>query len=272
MYEDKTFNYYADEERTDLKGDGYLKVVANIEIEDEGRTRVFITPERQWHFRFESTTQKDFWIGAAQNASRSLEGTVSLHEMDGHKTNYALTVLGMGAVGKSSLVLRFTHDIFPEGYDPTIEDEYRVNSIVDGKMAILNITDTAGQEEFSFLADAWIRESEGVVLVFAVNDRSSFEELSNLRDKVISLKEDETFPMCLCGNKTDLKNQRQVSTHDLEKQAEEFGCLWVECSAKANENVPDSFLGLVRLIRKRHEERRKEKGARADTPKKCVIL
>ena len=36
---------------------------------------------------------------------------------------------------------------------------FEVNSIVDGKMAILNITDTAGQEEFSFLADAWIRES-----------------------------------------------------------------------------------------------------------------
>jgi len=60
-----------------------------------------------------------------------------------------LKVLGSGAVGKSALTIRLVTDNFLDEYDPTIEDSYRKQAVIDNKVALLDILDTAGQDEFS---------------------------------------------------------------------------------------------------------------------------
>lgn len=60
-------------------------------------------------------------------------------------SEYELVVVGSGAVGKSALTVRLVKNEFTEAYDPTIEDSHRKQCQVDGKAAILNILDTAGQ-------------------------------------------------------------------------------------------------------------------------------
>ena len=67
---------------------------------------------------------------------------------------YHVVVVGTGAVGKSSLTLKFSHNEFPEHYDPTIEDSYSQAVTVDDKECMLNILDTAGviPNFYSYLA------------------------------------------------------------------------------------------------------------------------
>ena len=64
-----------------------------------------------------------------------------------------VVVLGHGGVGKSSLTLRLITDNFMEEYDPTIEDSYQKSIVVDGESTVLNVLDTAGQEEYSSMQD-----------------------------------------------------------------------------------------------------------------------
>ena len=67
---------------------------------------------------------------------------------------FKFVVVGAGAVGKSALVVRFIKNDFVTDYDPTIEDSYRRQYTVDNIEGMLDILDTAGQEEFEF--EFWI--------------------------------------------------------------------------------------------------------------------
>lgn len=72
-----------------------------------------------------------------------------------------MVVLGSGAVGKSALTIRLVTQNFLEEYDPTIEDNYNKQVVVDGEAAHLDILDTAGRDEYSQMQDQWMREGKG---------------------------------------------------------------------------------------------------------------
>jgi len=88
---------------------------------------------------------------------------------------YKIVVLGAGGVGKSALTIRLVTDNFLEEYDPTIEDSYRKSVIIDDQNALLDILDTAGQEEFSSMQDQWMREGKGFLLVYTITSRATFD-------------------------------------------------------------------------------------------------
>jgi len=83
-------------------------------------------------------------------------------------SEYKLVVLGGGGVGKSALTIRLVTDNFLDEYDPTIEDSYRKNVTIDNDPAMLDILDTAGQEEFSSMQDQWMRDGQGFILVYNI--------------------------------------------------------------------------------------------------------
>ena len=89
------------------------------------------------------------------------------------ESTYKIVVVGSGGVGKSCIVVRFVQGKFIKKYDPTIEDFYRKQIDVDGEAIMLDILDTAGQEEFSALRDSYMRTGDGFVLVYAVNSSTS---------------------------------------------------------------------------------------------------
>lgn len=117
-------------------------------------------------------------------------------------TEYKLVVVGAGGVGKSALTIQLIQNHFVDEYDPTIEDSYRkqvscyiqlsycytinysivylykifyIQVVIDGETCLLDILDTAGQEEYSAMRDQYMRTGEGFLLVFAVNSAKSFE-------------------------------------------------------------------------------------------------
>jgi len=174
--------------------------------------------------------------------------------------SYRIVVLGAGGVGKSALTLRLISDEFATEYDPTIEDSYRKQVSIDGKPALLDVLDTAGQEEYASLQDQWIREGDGYLIVYAINSKTTFEEATVIREKIVRIKDSEDFPLVLAGNKCDLPaTERKVTTEELDAKKVEWNCEGFETSAKTKHNTEESFFGVVREIRASKEKNQPSK-------------
>jgi GTPase KRas protein len=168
---------------------------------------------------------------------------------------YKITVLGSGGVGKSALTIRLITGTYEANYDPTIEDSYRKQVQIDGEPALLDILDTAGQEEYAALQDQWIREGDGFLIVFALNSTDTFEEAINLREKICRILDDEEIPIVLCGNKSDLpENEHRVTASKIANQAQAWKCAHILTSAKTKVNVQKAFFDVVREIRRSRPE------------------
>jgi len=183
---------------------------------------------------------------------------------------YKLVVLGGGGVGKSALTIRLVTDNFLDEYDPTIEDSYRKQVMIDDETALLDILDTAGQEEFSSMQDQWMRDGKGFLLVYNITSRPTFDEVSILYDKILRTKDTDKVPVVLCGNKCDLKDERQVEYQEGADLAKQWNCPFFETSAKIKLNNEACFFELVREIRKQTKQVKPKPGGGGKF--KCVIL
>ncbi len=161
-----------------------------------------------------------------------------------------LAVIGAPGVGKSALTIRLVNDMFLDEYDPTIQDSYRAGLEVDGERSRLEILDTAGQEEYSSMRDDYLRGSKGVLVVFSLTSRESFDEARGFRDHYVHVKDVDHPPLVLVGNKSDLDGRRQVTKDEGRALADRWGVPYVETSAKTDAHVRDAFAELVREVRR----------------------
>lgn len=183
-----------------------------------------------------------------------------------------VVIMGGGGVGKSAMTLRFVHGTFVSEYDPTIEDAYRKQTDVDGKVVVFEILDTAGQDEYITIKDQWMQAGDVMILVFGINNRSSFEECKDLRQAILRVRDVETFPVVLVGNKSDLgPRQRKVSMDMATELALEWNAPYIEVSAKMNTNVAAAFNLAYREANSASQEKESSKKKKKDS-RKCTIL
>lgn len=190
-------------------------------------------------------------------------------------TEYKLVVVGAGGVGKSALTIQLIQNHFVDEYDPTIEDSYRKQVVIDGENCLLDILDTAGQEEYSAMRDQYMRTGEGFLLVFAVNSVKSYEDIAGYREQIQRVKDAEDIPMILVGNKCDLEKPYSVSMNAAKELAKDYGIPLVETSAKTRMGVDDAFYSLVREIRKykkKQMDEKKSKPKKINWKKMCSLL
>ena len=144
-------------------------------------------------------------------------------------------------------------------YDPTIEDSYHRQMVIDQQVCVLDILDTAGQEEYSAMREAYMKEGECYILVYSVVSRQSFNVVMTFYNQLKRVKAAHVPDadavlrnpiICLVGNKSDLDNDRQVSVRDGFALAKELGCMFIETSAQRYHNVDRTFEDVVRLMRK----------------------
>ena len=160
---------------------------------------------------------------------------------------YKIVVLGSGGVGKSALTVQFVQGIFVEKYDPTIEDSYRKQVEVDGQQSMLEILDTAGTEQFTAMRDLYMKNGQGFVLVYSISAQSTFNDLTDLREQILRVKDADDIPMVLVGNKCDLEDERVVGKDQGMNMARQFGsCAFMETSAKAKIGVID--VSMIRCL------------------------
>lgn len=190
-----------------------------------------------------------------------------------YSSTYKLVVVGGGGVGKSAITIQFIQSYFVTDYDPTIEDSYTKQCVIDDVPAKLDILDTAGQEEFSAMREQYMRSGEGFLLVFAVTDHPSFEEIFKFHRQILRVKDRDEFPMLMVGNKADLEHQRSVSVTEAQQLAQQLRIPYIECSAKVRMNVDQAFYELVRIVRKfQLSERPPIKSNFKPGKKKCCLL
>ncbi|EAX90561.1 small GTP-binding protein, putative [Trichomonas vaginalis G3] len=161
---------------------------------------------------------------------------------------YKIVVFGAGAVGKSALTIQFVQGQFITDYDPTIEDSYKRPLNIDGESVQLDITDTAGQDDFAAMRTSYMRQGKGFILVYAIDDRASFEEMEAFHRELIRTKCTSTVPCVICGNKCDLEERRLVSKAEGEELAAKLKCRFFETSALTNYNIHETFTALVKDI------------------------
>ncbi|KAF7881686.1 uncharacterized protein EAF02_006374 [Botrytis sinoallii] len=169
---------------------------------------------------------------------------------------YHIVVLGAGGVGKSCLTAQFVQNIWIESYDPTIEDSYRKVIEVDGRQCMLEILDTAGTEQFTAMRELYMKTGQGFLLVFSITSQSSLNELSELRETIIRIKDDENVPIVIVGNKSDLEQDRVVSRQAAFNVSQSWGnAPYYETSARRRANVDEVFIDLCRQIIRRDNNR-----------------
>lgn len=93
----------------------------------------------------------------------------------------------------------------------TNPDSYRKQCDIDDEVALLDVLDTAGQEEYSAMREQYMRTGEGFLLVYDITSRQSFEEITTFQQQILRVKDKDYFPMVVVGNKCDLEGEREVS-------------------------------------------------------------
>lgn len=177
-------------------------------------------------------------------------------------SQHKIVIMGDGGVGKSCITIQLISNNFDEDYDPTIEDSYKHQCHVDGEVALLDILDTAGQEEFHAMKEQYMRGGDGFILVYSVTSRESFRAIPRLIEQIrrVHSENDPNLPLLIIGNKFDLDTHRQVSMMEGVGLAKQYGCDFFETSAAKRINIDQAFHQIVRRIR--FNERRMAQNAK----------
>lgn len=170
-----------------------------------------------------------------------------------YKHNFKFIVIGSSGVGKTSILKRLIDDQFSPDNVSTIGVEYMSTVVeIDGQAVKLQIWDTAGQEKFRSIAKSYFRHAVGVVLVYDITDRKSFDDLSLWLNDVHSLC-DPNASIIMIGNKLDMSSQRAVSTSEAQSFATNHQLSYIETSARGGDNVVEAFNRAAKMVYDRAE-------------------
>ena len=205
----------------------------------------------------------------------------------GEGQDYRIACAGELGVGKSVLVQQFVRGC-PGEVDPEVEDSVRKVEEIDGEKVLLDLLDVVpyeyAQPPFSLRQrDNWLRGSDGMVLVYDVTSRVSFDRLIGSHQAWIDrwcrskgLDSPDGLPLILVANKIDLVTEgggdRVVSREEGEELARTYGYAHFETSARTGMNVDQVFEACVRLIKAKRIEEEEEEEEAARAKKKCRLM
>jgi len=161
-----------------------------------------------------------------------------------------LIALGNSTVGKTSYLIRNTENKFIPTL-PTIGYNILTKTILleNGKKVNIRYFDTSGQERYHSLAPNFIKNSDGIILMYDITDRDSFEHISKWWNDIMNFK-NKDFPVVLVGNKSDLEDERMVQKEEGENIAKEYNIKFFETSNKEGINVKESSTELISMVLK----------------------
>ncbi|KAK4273642.1 hypothetical protein QN277_022005 [Acacia crassicarpa] len=161
---------------------------------------------------------------------------------------FKIVLIGDSAVGKSNLLARFARDEFYSNSKSTIGVEFQTQKMdIDGKEIKAQIWDTAGQERFRAVTSAYYRGAVGALLVYDISRRQTFDSIGRWLNE-LHTHSDMNVVTILVGNKSDLKDAREVSTAEGKALAEAEGLFFMETSALDSSNVAAAFQTVVKEI------------------------
>ena len=169
-----------------------------------------------------------------------------------------LLTLGNSCVGKSSIVIRYTENKFYSSYLTTIGVDFLRKVITVGDKEInLQIWDSAGQEKYNSISKQYYNKADGIILVFDLNSRMSFDGMMNWLEE-IEVSTAKGIPIVIVGNKCDLAT-REITTDEAYEFAETKNIPYFETSAMTGHNVNEAINKLVEIALEFQEKKNNDK-------------
>ena len=174
-----------------------------------------------------------------------------------------LLTIGDSAVGKTSILRRFAQDKFNINYFNTLGiDFFYKDVILNNQIIHVKLWDTAGQERYKALTQGFFRNAEGLMIVYDINKKESFD---NLKYWIQSIEnninmQNKNIPVIIIGNKIDL-NERDVDKNEAEQLAKSKKYRYFEVSAKSGQGIDESMKYLIQKvieINDKNEEKEKK--------------
>ena len=152
-----------------------------------------------------------------------------------------LLIIGNSSVGKTSLLSRYLSQKFPENTLPTLGMDTKSKIFQKSKKTIkIHFWDTAGQERFRSLTPMLYKDIKGVIIVYDITKRKSFDD-KKIWLKLIKENCKEELKIMMIGNKCDLNDNREVMKEEGIKFCENKGFFFFETSAKKGDFVDLAF-------------------------------
>ena len=166
---------------------------------------------------------------------------------------YKIIILGMSEVGKTCLLINYFDKKFKENNISTIGIDFKTKFFkFDENKVKFNYVDTAGQERFHAISSNYLKNANGILLVYAVNSRASFSLLEDWM-KEVKNHANQNFSIIILGNKCDVED-REVTLEEGENFAKKINSKVYEVSAKTGYNVAEAFDEIARMTYEKDKE------------------
>ncbi|MGD9395771.1 MAG: Rab family GTPase [Candidatus Thorarchaeota archaeon] len=160
---------------------------------------------------------------------------------------FKVVTVGSSAVGKTSIIIRYTTGKFREYYAPTLGADFSVKGMDIGDNKVkLQIWDLGSQDFLGHVRAGYYQGARGVIYMFDVTRPESLEELWAWKKEVDSQLRD--VKALVVANKTDFDKDRRVSREEGEEFAKKFLASYMETSVKLNKGVDDTFTVMAKSL------------------------
>ena len=161
---------------------------------------------------------------------------------------YKLIIVGDSFVGKTNIMSQYIRKEFSLNTKSTVGVEFGAKIIkIENKMIKAQIWDTAGEERYRSVTNAYYKGAKGAFVVYDITNKLSFESVEKwIQD--LKINSDHNITLLLIGNKKDLEDKREVSKEDGEEKAKTFGLGFIETSACTGENIDKAFETMLKEV------------------------
>ena len=164
---------------------------------------------------------------------------------------FKVVIVGDSGVGKTNLIGRYLKNEYKQDTKATVGVEFGEKKFdINGLKIKAQLWDTAGQERYKAITSMYYKGAKGALIVFDLSSKTTFVNAEKWYNE-IKKATDPSINLILVGNKSDLKDKRQVNTEDAENKAKEMGIAYMETSALNAENVDKAFSWLIEEISKK---------------------
>ena len=164
-----------------------------------------------------------------------------------NKIRLKVIFVGSGQVGKTSLITQYLNKTFTEGYLMTVGVDKSIKNIkIEGKDVILEINDTAGQEDYRQVNKIFMKNTKIAIFVYDITNRASFEEIPKWIETVNQSNPNNNIIFGLAANKSDLYENQEIKKKEGCDFAKNHNLLFFETSAKDYDSIENVFMALTK--------------------------
>ena len=176
-------------------------------------------------------------------------------EDDNYEMMFKVVLVGDSFVGKTNIMSKYLKNEFHEDSKATVGVEFGSRQFnIEGHVVKAQIWDTAGQERYKAITSAYYKGAKGAFIVYDITRKESFDNVTKWAEQLKSTA-DKNLTIIIIGNKTDLEDQRQVTSEEGQNKANELESAFIETSAASGSNLDKAFEMMINQVyNKCHEE------------------